>query len=113
MGTLAATATVCFPAVTCEAEAQQAQGCTHTHIPAGAAGSTQHLPVRQLTAGLSTVEGWPGLQGRGSEVFVAKGPPQGLSHHSCPEPAAPGEVLLPIPQGSQQWGGGLALTLKM
>lgn len=91
--------------LTCEAEPQHSQGSGHTHTRA--ARSTQHLPVRQLTAGLSVVEGCPCLRGRGSEAFVSKRPPQALSHLISPGPAwwkaatARWEVLPPIPaQGS-------------
>lgn len=47
------------PPLTCKAEAQHSQGCAHMHTHARADGSVQHLPVRQLTAGLSVVEGCP------------------------------------------------------
>lgn len=70
--------------LTCDADPQHCQGCgqmhTHTHTRAGPA--TQHLPERQLTAGLSVVEGCPCLRGRGSEVFVS-------NQRSSPGPPSP------------------------
>ena len=45
--------------LTCEAEPQHSQGGGHTHTRA--ARSTQHLLTRQLTAGLSVMEGCPCL----------------------------------------------------
>ena len=68
--------------LTCEAEPQHSQCGGHTHTRA--ARSTQHLPVRQLTAGLSVMEGCPCLWGRRSEASVSEGPYQALSLTSSP-----------------------------
>lgn len=46
--------------LTCEAEAQHSQGGGHTHTCARAA----HLPLRQLTAGVSAANGCPACEER-------------------------------------------------